>query len=132
MMRVTIIIERANDGFFSCYMEEDRFDFGLIGHGRTAEEAKSDLFTAFEELKDMYAEEGKTIPNLEFEIKYDMQAFFDYFGIINITKLAKKAGINPSLLRQYKNGLAKAGPKQYEKLHAAIKEIGNELIAAQF
>jgi len=131
-MKATIIIEKASDGFFSCYMEEDKFDFGLIGHGKTAEEAKADLLTAFEELKEIYAEEGKKVPVLEFEVKYDLQALFDYFNIINVTKLAEKAGINPSLLRQYKSGLAKASQKQYEKLRISIKEIGNELISAQF
>ena len=130
-MRATIIIEKANDGFFSCYMEEDKFDFGLIGHGETAEKAKEDLLTAFEELKEMYIEKGAKIPDLEFEFKYDLQSFFDYFSVINVTKLAEKADMNPSLLRQYKNGLAKASQKQYEKIRVSIKEIGNELISAR-
>ena len=131
-MRTIIIIEKARDGFFSCYMEEDKFDFGLIGHGETAEKAKKDLLTAFEELKEMYVEEGKKIPDFKFEFKYDLQSFFDYFSVINVTKLAEKADINPSLLRQYKNGLAKASQKQYEKIRVSIKEIGNELVSAHF
>lgn len=131
-MKTTIIIEKAKDGFFSCYLEKDKFDFGLVGHGETAEDAKADLLTAFDELKDMYQKEGRKAPKLEFEFKYDLQSFFDYFSVINVSKLAEKAGINPSQLRQYRNGLSKASQKQYDKLRICIKEIGNELSSAQF
>jgi len=130
-MKATVIIEKASDGFFSCYMEDDHFDFGLIGHGETAEAAKADLITAYESLVKMYAEEGKALPWLQFEFKYDLQAFFDYFNIINVTQLAEKAGINASQLRQYKSGLSRASQKQYEKLRICIKEIGYELVSAQ-
>lgn len=132
-MKVTVIIERASDGYFSCYVDDDGdvLDFGLIGHGDTVEAARADLLQAYEEIKEMNAEEGKETPALEIEWKYDLESFFDYFDIINVTKLAKKAGINASQLRQYRNGLAKASEKQYAKLREAIREIGQELSTAQ-
>ena len=131
-MKVTVVIEKAQDGFFSCYLEEDRCDFGLNGHGETAEEAKKELLLAYEELKEMDRDEGKDTPELEFEFKYDLQSFFDYFSVINVTKLAEKAGINPSQLRQYRNGLARASQKQYDKIQECVKQIGQELITARF
>lgn len=131
-MKVTVIIERAKDGYFSCYMEDgDTLDFGLIGHGETAEAARADLLQAYEEIKAMNAERSKETPDIEIEWKYDLESFFDYFSVINVTKLAQKAGINASLLRQYRNGLAKASEKQYAKLREAIREIGQELLTAQ-
>lgn len=126
-MKATIIIEKAKDGRFSCYLENDDFDFGLIGHGETAIEAKTDLLEAYRELKEM-----QEVPELEFDFKYDLQSFFDYFSVINVTKLAEKAGINASLLRQYRSGAAKAGQKQYDKLENVIHEIGRELSTAKF
>ena len=131
-MKVTIILEKASDGNFSCYMENNQFDFGLIGHGETATEAKNDLIAAYDELREIRLEEGKEMPDLSFEFKYDLQSFFDYFNIINMSKLAEKAGINPSLLRQYKTGSAKASQKQYDKIERSILQIGQELASAKF
>lgn len=36
MKKVTVIIEVANDGGFSCYMADDIEGFGLMGYGDTA------------------------------------------------------------------------------------------------
>jgi len=133
IMKATVVIEKAKDGTFSCYMEDaDRFDFALFGSGETAEEAKNDLLTAYGEIKEMNAEEGKETPELGFEWKYDLQSFFDYFSVINVSKLADKAGINASQLRQYRSGLSKASQKQYDKLEECVHEIGKELITARF
>lgn len=131
-MKATIIIEKAKDGYFSCYMQDEKFDFGLIGHGETAAGAKNDLLAAYEEIKKLKREEGEAVPELSFEFKYDLQSFFDYFKFINVSKLAEEAGINPSLLRQYNSGSVKAGQKQYDKLQACIRRIGHELITAKF
>ena len=131
-MKAMVIIEKAKDGYFSCYMENDTLDFGLIGHGDTAAEAKTDLMTAYGELKEIEQERGNTIPELDFEFKYDLHSFFNYFNVLNVTKLAEKTGINPSLLRQYRSGAAKAGQKQYDKLENAVHEIGGELISVKF
>jgi hypothetical protein len=131
-MKVLVVIEKAKDGFFSCYMENETFDFALFGHGKTAAEAKSDLLLAYEEIKTMKLEKKEQIPDLVFDFKYDMQSFFDYFDFINVTKLAKSMDINPSLLRQYRTGATKASQKQYEKLERKVHSIWQELSAAMF
>jgi predicted RNase H-like HicB family nuclease len=131
-MKAMVIIEKASDGYFSCYMENDEFDFGLIGHGETAAGAKADLMAAYDEMIAMRKAESREVPALDFEFKYDLNSFFDYFNMLNVTKLAEKTGINPSLLRQYRSGASKASQKQYEKLEDAIHEIGRELITANF
>jgi predicted RNase H-like HicB family nuclease len=131
-MKVTVIVERTSEGWFSCYMEDKLPGFGLTGHGYTAERAKADLMVAFEEIKEMLKEEGKEVPDLEMEFRYDLQSFFDFFSVLNATRLAEKAGINASLLRQYRSGAAKASQKQYSKLEKAVHEIGKELIVAKF
>lgn len=128
--KVTIIIEKASDGGYCAYMEEIFKDFGLAGAGDTVEEAKHDIIEAYHETKELLEAEGKRVPELDFVFKYDMQSFFNYFDYLNISKVAEKAGINSSLLRQYSCGSAKAGQKQYEKLSFAINEIKNDLIHA--
>ena len=112
--------------------EEDLPGFGLAGYGDTAEAAKEDMMKAYEEIKEMQAEEGKEVPELEFTYKYDMQSFFNYFSFLNVTKVAELAGINASLMRQYTSGVTAAGQKQYDKIRVAVERISKELSAATF
>ena len=125
-------MEKAKDGHYSCYVEEDLPGFGLSGFGDTAEAAKGDMLEAYKEIKEIQAEEGKEVPELEFVYKYDMQSFFDYFSFLNVTKVAELAGINPSLMRQYTSGVTNAGQKQYDKIRVAVERISKELSAATF
>ena len=131
-MKVTVIIEKAKDGYYSCYVEDDLPGFGLSGFGESAEAAKEDMLKAYQEMKEIQAEEGKDVPELEFTYKYDMQSFFDYFSFLNVTKVAELAGINPSLMRQYTSGVTNAGQKQYDKIRVAVERISKELSAATF
>ena len=131
-MKVTVIMEKAKDGNYSCYVDDDLPGFGLAGFGETAEAAKEDMLEAYAEIKALQTEEGKEIPELEFTYKYDMQSFFDYFSFLNVSRVAELAGINPSLMRQYTSGVANAGQKQYDKLRVAVGKISRELSAATF
>ena len=94
-MKVTVIMEKAKDGNYSCYVEDDLPGFGLSGFGKTAEAAKEDMLKAYQEMRDIQAEEGKKVPALDFTYKYDLQSFFDYFSFLNVSKVAEMAGINP-------------------------------------
>lgn len=131
-MKATVIMEKASDGFYSCFVEEDLPGFGLAGYGDTAEDARADMLKAYEEMKEMKAVEGVDVPELEFVYKYDLQTFFNYFSFLNITKVAEIAGINPSLMRQYTSGVTTAGQKQYDKIRVAVERIGKELSSATF
>lgn len=131
-MKVTVIMEKAKDGYYSCYVEDDLPGFGLSGFGETAEAAKEDMLKDYQEMKEIQAEAGEEVPELEFVYKYDMQSFFSYFSFLNVTKVAELAGINPSLMRQYTSGAANAGQKQYDKIRVAIGKISKELSAATF
>lgn len=131
-MKVTVIMEKAKDGYYSCFVEEDLLGFGLAGYGDTADAAKKDMLKAYEEIKEIQTEEGKEVPELEFIYKYDLQSFFNYFSFLNITKVAEIAGINPSLMRQYTSGVSNAGQKQYDKIKIAIEKIAQELSTSTF
>ena len=131
-MKVTAIMEKAKDGHYSCYVEEDLPGFGLSGFVDTAEAAKEDMMKAYQEIKEMQEEEGKEVPELEFTYKDDMQSFFVYFSFLNVTKVAELAGINPSLMRQYTSGVTNPGQKQYDKIRVAVERISKELSTATF
>jgi len=49
-----------------------------------------------------------------------------------VSDIAKRAGINPSLMRQYTSGVKTAGEKTYERLSSCIEQIKKDLNAASF
>lgn len=131
-MKVNVIFEMAKDGGCSCFVVEDLPGFGLLGYGNNPTEAKADMLEAYEEIKELLLERGQTAPQLEFVYHYDMKSFFEYFDFLNVSRMAKRAGINPSLMRKYAAGIVKAGEGQYLKLKSAINDIASELAAANF
>ncbi|MBN8788352.1 MAG: hypothetical protein J0I84_14770 [Terrimonas sp.] len=67
------------------------------------------------------------VNNIEWETLYDIQAFFMQHPYLNITAMAKLAGINASLMRQYSSGVKHPSANQMQKIEAAIKQIVIEL-----
>lgn len=133
-MKTTAIVEMWDDKTISIYVPE--FDgFSLNGQGKTVDEAKESLRLALEDYKTMLAEIGKDVPDtlrsIDFEYKYDIASFFECFKFISVSTFAKYAGINPSLMRQYKQRIAFASEAQKAKIEQAIHKAGRELISVQ-
>ncbi len=125
--RVTVIVERTKDGFYSCFVEDELPDCMLAGYGNTAAEAKSDMQVGYYEINECNAKEGKEpLPELTYVYKYNMQPFFEQFQWINVSKLAEIVGVNPSLMRQYAAGITMVGQKQYDKITKALQRLSKE------
>lgn len=126
----TALIEMGKDGSFSVYTPD--IESTIIGEGYTVAEAKSDFENSVAELLQFYQEDGEILPkelqNISFEYKYDLPSFLHHFNFLNITKFAKLAGINPSLMRQYKQGQY-VSEKQVSKIQTEIHKIGRELMS---
>jgi len=127
----TLIIEKNKDEYWVSVKELP----GCYSVGATIEGAISNTREAIaEHISDL--PEGSQVPeiflnkDLEFHIQYDIQTLFERFKMLNKSAIAEHAGINPSLLRQYSNGLAYASEKQKAKIEAAIHEIGIGLLEA--
>ena len=130
--KVVLILEYGNGGY-SCYNDDPIGKYAVIdGDGATAEEAKADFMRALEECRQVSPEDKDINQDMEFTYKYDIQAFFKEFSFLNATDIARRAGINPSLMRQYTSGVKKAGEKTYNKLNACLSNIKNDLQAAVF
>lgn len=133
-MKVFAVIEKGTDGLYSVYSEDMLLNHGLGGYGKSVEEAKADFLKSIDEAKAMIAEDGTALPaeaaHIDVTFKYDLQSFFNYFDWINVSQFAKRAGINESKMRQYKNGLAFAGEATTKKILSTIKHIGAELQSA--
>ena len=131
-MKVKVSVNKADDGSYWCHTEKDVYGTGLNGQGNSVAEAKQDLYACLEEAKEDYVCQGKTANPVEFEYVYDLQSFFEYFSVFNVTEVARRAGINPTLMRQYTSGVKKAGEKTYAKLSACINDIRRDIISASF
>lgn len=131
-MKVLVTIERANDGSYWCQTENDILGGYLSATGKTVQEAKEDLAECLEEAREDLRSEGKIVPEVEFTYKYDLQSFFNYFSFLNVSDIAKRSGVNPSLMRQYASGVKNAGERTYQRLSACVQSITRELETATF
>ncbi|SFG41138.1 pilus assembly protein HicB [Prevotella sp. KH2C16] len=130
--RILVTIEFGEDGTYSCYSEQPIGDYALIdGDGASVAEAKKDFLNAVEECRQAHPDDTR-YSNLAFEYKYDLRSFFNYFNFLNVTEIAKRAGVNPSLMRQYTSGVKTAGETTYKKLSSCISQIKSELQTASF
>lgn len=131
-MKIEVIVEKSTDGLFAAYSETAIGNFTPAGYGHSVEEALKDFEVSIDDMNAIRIEEGLSpIQGIELEKRYDIESFFNKFDFLNISKLAERAGINPSLMRQYASGLTKAGQKQYDKIRIAIANIAYDLSKVQ-
>lgn len=130
---VTVVIESTPDGKFWARTEQEIGGNTMLNAcGDTVEAVKKDMLDCYGEARADAEENGEKWDDVSFEYKYDLQSFFEYFSFFNVNEIARRAGINPSLMRQYKKGIKKAGEKTYERLSLCLDEITRELQAAHF
>lgn len=115
----TVVIEQAKDGTLwgRLHYDEDL----LTTSGSDLDDLQKNFC---EQLEGFYQLETS---KLKFEFSYDIGAFFECYSELNISAIAEKAGINASLLRQYKNRMKFPSQTQVQKLEEAIHVIGQEL-----
>jgi predicted RNase H-like HicB family nuclease len=119
-MKTKLIIEKNDEGFWGQLETLP----AVFCHGTTIEE----LLVHAQESADLYyrtIDEKKQ--DFQFELVMDLQSFFESNDYINISQLARKIDINPSLLRQYAKGIKYPGINQVKKIENGIKQIGKAL-----
>ena len=128
MKKKVALIEIGKDGTFGVFSPDTKSV--MFGNGSTVAEAKADFENSVREIIQFCQEDGVQDPddlkNVTFVYKYDMPSFLNYYKYLNVTQFARYAGINPSLMRQYKHGQG-ASEKQIAKIQDAIHRIGKEL-----
>jgi predicted RNase H-like HicB family nuclease len=133
-MKFKAVIEKADDGGYAVYAPSVS---GGYGSGLTEDEAKGDFLQVIEEQAKYYKEKNGEYPQwykngYEVEYCYDVSAFFLSFPFINASKFAETIGINPSLMRKYKEKHAFAGEKQKALIQQRFNEIINKMNTVQF
>ena len=133
MKKVKVIVECGKDGKYSAYMDCYDYDFSLAGFGSTAQNAIADFYICVEEEKLMCEKDGKTMPELEFDIQYDMPSFLNYYsGILSKSGLEKITGINQKQLWHYSSGKRKPKRQTTLQIQNGLHRFAENLSQVQF
>ena len=127
-MKTTALIEKGKDGTFCIFTPDIKST--IIGTGSTVAEAKADFENSVKELSEMFdGDMPGELKDITFVYKYDVASVFNYFDWLNVSKVAKKIGLNPSLLRHYGAGDTYISEKQAAKIESGLHKLGAELTA---
>ena len=132
MKQISAIIERASDGTYSVYCENEIFS----GMGDTIEAAKADMLQQMELYKATAKEEGFEYPEFldeDFTISYtlDAQSLMEYYlskGWFSLATLEKVTGISQKQLWAYAHG-TKPRKAQEERIRNGFHSILQDLDA---
>ncbi|MFZ6024886.1 MAG: hypothetical protein ACOYVG_10605 [Bacteroidota bacterium] len=117
--KIALIIESVTEGEFW-----GRVEFGdnlIVANAETIEALKAEMA---KNLKDFHKVKTSEI---EFDIQHDISGLFDHQSFLNVTSVAKIAGINPSLMRQYVTGVKSPSSERLKAIQVAINTIGKQL-----
>jgi len=118
--KLRFTVEKTDTGF-SAYCKE--YPVYTTGDNFT------ELLSNAEEAISLYGEgQSSNIEENEIDLEIDLHQFFQYYRVINAKFLAKRIGMNETLLSQYVQGKKKPSAKQTSKILNGIHEIGKELI----
>lgn len=132
-MKINVIIERGIDGSYGAYLGVNNLPFGIIGDGKTVQEAKEDFLNSYEEMREYYKEENKKFIECEFKFILDMASFLEYYSnIISLAGLERLTGVNQGQLSHYVTGRRKPSKITIEKIENKLHEFGKELNQVEF
>ena len=117
--KIKLVVERTDTGF-SAYSE----DYPVFTTGESFTEL---LHNAVEAMNLFLIDQASQITEKNIEFEIDLKQFFQYYRVINSKFLAKKIGMNESLLSQYVTGRKKPSASQTNRILSGIQEIGREL-----
>lgn len=80
-----------------------------------------------EALNFYYEDLGYEVDASNLKAHLDLKQFFQHYKVLNAKFLAKKIGMNPTLLSQYVQGKKEPSTKQTNKIIKGVQEIGKEL-----
>jgi len=117
--KIEITVEKTDYGY-SAYAE----NMNVFSTGKDITELYANLLEA---LNFAYEDLGYEVTVENLKLNLDFQQFFQYYKVLNANFLAKRIGMNPTLLSQYVRGKKHPSSKQTDKIIQGIQSIGKEL-----
>ena len=128
MIKVIANVEREpGEKNFSCHMNVETLNTGVWGTGTSAKAAMDDMMCGWSDVEDELKEEGREIPVLDIEYRFDVGALFNYYDFLNITGVAKEIGVNPSVMRQYAIGIRKPSEERKAKILHGFTKLADKI-----
>ena len=108
---------------------EDNQLWGRIHYGEdlltTNAETIEGLIENFQEQFEAFYDLKTT--KTSYEIKYDLEAFFDQYNVLNISEIGKMANISPTVMRHYKSGIKHPSKAQVRNIENTIHLLARQL-----
>lgn len=133
MKKLELVIEKENNHLWG---RVDGKGFMPTGQGTTQRELVENVKDS---IRDYQQHEGKSdklwakvdVDSLQFDLCYDLEAFFEEFDFLNLSAIAKKAKMNRSLLNQYATGVKHASIDQARKIQTVIRSLAREMLKVE-
>ena len=130
---MTIILEK-DDNIFWAWIEDCPEEFSGIHTSGSDEKEVTENVRAL--INNLLANEFKDNPKfidfdtnaIIFNYRYSLMDFFETYSDIKIGSIAKRAGLNASLVRQYASGIATASATQAKKIQEAVHSLAQSLL----
>ncbi len=130
MKQIAAIIERASDGTYSVYCQDEIFS----GMGDTIDKAKEDMMQQMTRYKKMAGEEGFKYPSFldeDFEVVYTIDSlsimkFYLNKGWFSLATLEKVTGISQKQLWTYVHG-TRPRKVQEDRIRAGLYQVSRDL-----
>ncbi len=97
--------------------------------GDTLEQLK---FNIIESINLLLSDKSAFVDEKNIQLNVDLHEFFEFYKLINARYLAKRIGMNPTLLSQYVNGKKNPSKRQKLKILDGIKSVGTEISKLNF
>lgn len=129
MIQVKAFIAREKDGSYSIYADDKApLNYGLVGEGKTVQEAIDEWNRVYEAMKESYAKDNMPFVEAQFIFAYDVPSFLSYYGgLLTFKGLAKLTGVSAAQLSQYATGYRNPSPKTTAKIQHGLQEFSHEL-----
>ena len=129
-LSIEVIVERHYDGTF--WGTTQNIPGVVTAFGASLDELKKNIEQAFleyvaaaAELGEAWIEEVRNRKDWIFSM--NMQALFELVPEVKISAIARRAGINESLMRQYATGKAVVSEDRLRYIEQTIHDLGREL-----
>ena len=117
--KIVLVIEKGDGGYWGRVDYEDNLIVEFAPAIAELSAAMRQLLADFH---------GIDPQEVDFEHQFDLTALFEAYPELNISKVADRAGINQSLMRQYKSAVKYPSEAQAKKIEQAIHSLAHDLL----
>ena len=119
--KILLTIEKAEDGKIWGRVE---YHNDLLVHSARSIEALQHKFK-----KNLHDFHDLNPNKVKFEFAYDLTAVFTETEFLNISAIAERAGVNPSLMRQYASGVKHPSTEKVKHIETVFHDLGKRLLS---